>query len=61
VDTQTWQEAMLAYMEVAVQFIPADRLPEYGRRLALHPVLRGLALKEGRVIQGAIANGDSED
>lgn len=42
VDAQAWQEALVAYMEVAQQFIPADRFQQYGAALAQHPVLRAM-------------------
>lgn len=56
-DAAAWQDAMLVYMEVAQQFIPTERMNEYGRALASHPVLRGIISGESRVIQGAVSNG----
>lgn len=42
IDAQAWQEALMAYMEVAQKFIPVDQLQSYGRALAQHPVLRAM-------------------
>jgi hypothetical protein len=42
VDAQAWQEALVAYMEVAQQFIPQELFPAYGQALSQHPVLRAL-------------------
>ncbi len=41
-DSAAWQQALVAYMEVAQQFIPQDLLQSYGAALAQHPVLRAL-------------------
>lgn len=41
-DSAAWQQALVAYMEVAQQFIPVDSLQAYGAALAQHPVLRAL-------------------
>lgn len=42
VDAQAWQEAIVAYMEVAQRFIPREHFQAYGAALAQHPVLRAL-------------------
>jgi len=42
VDSEAWQGALVAYMEVAQQFIPVDSLQAYGQALAQHPVLRAM-------------------
>lgn len=42
VDSEAWQQALVAYMEVAQQFIPPDSLHAYGQALAQHPVLRAM-------------------
>lgn len=41
-DSAAWQQALVAYMEVAQQFIPVDHLQAYGQALAQHPVLRAM-------------------
>lgn len=41
-DSAAWQQALVAYMEVAQQFIPIEHLQAYGQALAQHPVLRAL-------------------
>jgi len=41
-DSAAWQQALVAYMEVAQQFIPIEHLQAYGAALAQHPVLRAL-------------------
>lgn len=41
-DSAAWQQALVAYMEVAQQFIPVDHLQAYGAALAQHPVLRAM-------------------
>lgn len=41
-DSAAWQQALVAYMEVAQQFIPVDQLQAYGSALAQHPVLRAM-------------------
>lgn len=41
-DSAAWQEAMMIYMEVAAQFIPADQHQAYGQALANHPILRAM-------------------
>lgn len=41
-DEQAWRDAMLAYMEVAAEFIPPERFAEYGQALSAHPVLRAM-------------------
>lgn len=53
-DTEAWQEALIAYMDVATRFIPHDALPEYGRALAKHPILRALVSGEKQVLQGSL-------
>jgi hypothetical protein len=42
VDAQAWQEALVAYMEVAQKFIPQEHFQAYGSALAQHPVLRAM-------------------
>lgn len=42
VDAQAWQEALVAYMEVAQAFIPQEHFQAYGAALAQHPVLRAM-------------------
>lgn len=61
VDSDTWEEAFMVYMEVAQQFVPVERQQEFGRALAQHPVLRAMAAKAmgtpvigGEVVQGEI-------
>lgn len=41
-DSAAWQEALVAYLEVAQNFIPPDRMQAYGQALANHPVLRAM-------------------
>lgn len=41
-DEQAWRDAMLAYMEVATEFIPPERFAAYGQALSQHPVLRAM-------------------
>jgi hypothetical protein len=41
-DSAAWQEALMAYLEVAQEFIPPDRMQDYGQALANHPVLRAM-------------------
>lgn len=53
-DTEAWQGALIAYMEVATAFIPQERLGEYGRALAKHPILRALVTGEVQVLQGSL-------
>lgn len=60
-DSAAWEEALLAYMEVAQQFVPVERHQEFGRALAHHPVLRAMAAKasatpaiEGEVVREGI-------
>lgn len=56
VDSAAWQEALVAYMEVAQQFIPHDAIQAYGQALAKHPILRAMmsgvqpAAIEGEVV-----------
>jgi hypothetical protein len=42
IDAQVMQEALAIYMDVATEFIPRDKLEEYGRRLRGNLVLRAL-------------------
>jgi hypothetical protein len=42
VTEEAYQQAIIAYMEVAQAFIPPDRFQEYGQALARHPVIRAL-------------------
>ena len=44
-DVQAMQDALLAYLEVAKDFIPAERMSEYGRELMKHPILKAMYLK----------------
>lgn len=53
-DSEAWQQALIAYMEVATAFIPQDRIGEYGRALAKHPILRALVSGETQVLQGSL-------
>lgn len=39
-DTDAWREALMAYMEVARQFIPATNWPAFSMALRDHPALR---------------------
>jgi hypothetical protein len=41
-DSAAWQEALVAYMEVAQRFIPQEHLQAYGQALANNPVLRAM-------------------
>lgn len=41
-DSAAWQEALVAYLEVAQRFIPPDSMQAYGQALANHPVLRAM-------------------
>lgn len=41
-DSAAWQEALVAYLEVAQKFIPANQMQAYGQALANHPVLRAM-------------------
>jgi hypothetical protein len=41
-DSAAWQQALVAYMEVAQQFIPVDQLHAYGQALTQNPVLRAM-------------------
>lgn len=41
-DSAAWQEALMAYMEVAQQYIPQELHQDYGAALANHPVLKAL-------------------
>jgi len=43
-DSAAWQEALVAYLEVAQKFIPADQMQAYGQALANHPVLRAMMM-----------------
>jgi hypothetical protein len=63
VDAAAWQEALVAYMEVATQFVPAEFLGAYGEALSRHPVLRALAskaLNPGAIDGEVVAESDSE-
>lgn len=48
VDAQAWQDALVAYMEVAQQFIPQELFQQYGSALAQHPVLRAMMAGTGQ-------------
>jgi hypothetical protein len=54
VDSAAWQEALVAYMEVAQKFIPAELLHAYGNALSQHPVLRAMMTKKPAAIEGEI-------
>jgi hypothetical protein len=41
-DAAAWQEALVAYMEVAAQFIPQENLHAYGQALTRNPVLKAM-------------------
>lgn len=56
-DSAAWQEALVAYLEVAQQFIPPDKMQSYGQALANHPVLR--AMMSGRSEPKAIETASS--
>jgi hypothetical protein len=45
VDADTWQDALLAYMEVAQEFVPPERQQAFGQALSRHPVLKAMAAK----------------
>lgn len=56
-DSEAWQEALMAYMEVANDLMPPDRMAEFGRRLATHPVLQRLAMKSATpAIEGEVVS-----
>jgi len=57
-DEQAWESAMLAYMDVARQFIPPDRWQEYGAALYQNPILRAMAAASERKALGE--GGDEE-
>lgn len=64
-DAQVMQEALAIYMDVATEFIPKEKVAEYGRRLRANPVLRALhkrAQGEDEVIVAEVldSGGDSE-
>lgn len=42
VTQEAYQQAIIAYMEVAQQFIPQEHFQAYGQALARHPVIRAL-------------------
>jgi hypothetical protein len=41
-DAAAWQEALVAYMEVAARFIPPESLQAYGQALTQNPVLKAM-------------------
>lgn len=55
-DSEAMQEALYAYMEVARDFIPEDRLYEYGTALSKHPILKALWNK--KAIDGDVVSED---
>lgn len=56
-DSQAWQEALMAYMDVANELMPPELMGEFGRRLAQHPVLRNLAMRSGPpAIEGEVVS-----
>lgn len=67
-DAQVMQEALTVYMDVATEFIPRDKLAEYGRKLRNNPVLRALHKRtqpqqdEDEVLDAEVldSGGDSE-
>lgn len=54
VDSAAWQEALVAYMEVAQQFIPQESIQAYGQALAKHPVLRAMMSGQRPAIDGEV-------
>lgn len=61
VDSQAWQDALLAYMDVVNEMMPPEMMGEFGRRLAQHPVLRNLAVRSAPpAIEGEVVS-DGED
>jgi hypothetical protein len=67
-DAQVMQEALAIYMDVATEFIPRERLAEYGSRLRANLVLRALHKRtqghqdDDEVVDGQVldSGGDSE-
>lgn len=47
-DVETMQETMLLFMEIARDFIPPDRMIEYGRALNNHPILSAMLNKQAQ-------------
>lgn len=47
-DQETWRDTLMAYMEIAQRFIPAEHWQAYGRALAQSPVLNALANRQRR-------------
>lgn len=41
-DAAAWQEALVAYMEVAVNFVPKESLHAFGQALAGNPVIKAM-------------------
>jgi hypothetical protein len=58
IDEQAWRDAMLVYMEVAREFIPADRWQEYGAALSSNPILLAMAQAQERK---ALGGGEGEE
>jgi hypothetical protein len=61
VDSATWQEALVAYMEVAQKFIPAEMLNSYGQALSQHPILRAMMMKKTAAIEGEVVSSGEEE
>ena len=62
-DGQVWMEALMAYMEIAVEFIPIESRGAYGAALHASPVLRALAKRQQQqqqAIEGHLDE-DAED
>jgi tetratricopeptide (TPR) repeat protein len=57
-DSDAWQEALLAYMDVAREFIPQDSMEAYGRALAKHPVLRSMMMgqRQPAALEGEVVS-----
>jgi hypothetical protein len=54
-DAEAWQDALMAYMDVVNDLMPPDRMEEFGRRLANHPVLQKLAMRSSTpAIEGEV-------
>lgn len=45
-DAESMQEAMFIFMEIARQYIPPDKMSEYGRALTNNPILRAMLNKQ---------------
>lgn len=62
VDSKTWEEALMAYMEVTQLFVPPERQQAFGQALSKHPVLRAMAAKAtgAPVIEGEVVREELE-